>query len=204
MVNTVNIMGVDFGQSADPSAAVLLQRTVYEPGFVGPRDARIKLRFARRWPLGTDYCEIVRMLVQAPANVFIVDFTGVGRPIVDMLRKEMRANDSKGRLLPVNITGSNAVSREKTEANGSHWSVPKCDLIASINILREQKLLVLPRSEETAILLNEMAQFRMKYTKVGNQQFEARSGAHDDLVIAFGLACWYISRFGHRTFNAFC
>jgi len=193
-------LGLDLGQSTDYSAACLLTRRVERTGLIGPRDDRIRCRALRRWPLGSDYCEVVSDVLQLPVDVIVVDFGGCGRPVVDLLRREAMRKQYPGRIRPVAIVASDARVRKKTEERGSHWLVPKIDLIAAVSILQEQRMVLLPDIPETKILLQEVRDFRMRYTKKANVQFgnEPGAGRHDDLVLSFALAGWWMIKFGVR------
>lgn len=199
-----SILGVDLGQAGDYAAAASVRLRTATPDFVGPPYPKLRCVALRRWPLGTDYCEIVADVLDLRADVTVVDFTGVGRPVVDILRKEAGRRNFRGRIRPVSIVASNARGRMKHEERGSHWIVPKVDLISSIALWQQKRLLALPAVPETKLLIHEMSEFRMRYTKAANMQFGAAPGAHDDLVIAFGLACWWASRFGTRTLQVVC
>src|SRR5207237_1061381 len=86
------ILGLDLGQTTDYSALVILERPAVctdKPTYALPH--------LRRWPLGTPYTQIVSdiaALVRTPPLVgspVVVDQTGVGRPVVDLMRKGPRA-----------------------------------------------------------------------------------------------------------------
>lgn len=84
-------------------------------------------RHLERLPLGTPYPAVashVQKLLDAPPlrgqTELVVDATGVGRPVVDML--EQRGLD----CTPVTITGGDHVARD-----GHGWRVPKRDLVST-------------------------------------------------------------------------
>jgi hypothetical protein len=41
---------------------------------------------------------------------------------------------------------------------------------------------------------DELLDFRRKLSDAGRATYAARTGAHDDLVLAVAIACWWISR----------
>ena len=45
-----------------------------------------------------------------------------------------------------------------------------------------------------AVLARELQDFRVRFTETGNATFNAREGAHDDLVLALALAVFGLSR----------
>ena len=114
----------------------------------------------------------------------VVDATGVGRPVVDML------HDAKIRpLIAVTITGGDTVSRD-----GTDYRVPKRDLVSTLQVeLQNDRLKIAEGLDLSAILVREMQNFRVKINiATGHDSYEAwREGDHDDLVLAVALALWY-------------
>lgn len=196
---TRRILGVDLGQSSDPSTAVELTQRVYDPGFIGPKDERIKA-IPRTWKLGTDYCQLERDLLDYCVDVMVVEYNGVGRPVVDHLRQAARDRGWKGHIRPCVTAASNVRQKTVLEESGFHFVVPKPEYISSINLARETHGLVFPECPESHILMEEMRTFkRLRQTNRTVQHGNAPgAGNHDDLVIAFGLACWWLTRFGNR------
>jgi hypothetical protein len=138
-----------------------------------------------RLPLGTPYPAIVahvgRLLTQLPGHPeLVIDFTGVGRPVFDMFRY------SGISPIGVLITGG------MTEAqNGLICSVPKLNLVSRLQaLLHEARLKIQRELDEAETLVRELQDFRMDYTAAGHLTFNARSGKHDDLVLALGIATW--------------
>jgi hypothetical protein len=158
-------------------------------------------RSLRLWPTPTDYNVIVDDVTSLPYDVLVPDFCGVGRPVVDMLRKAAAEKRHKGKIYPVATVASSARAHARVDTRGhaSH-SVPKIELVTSIQVVQQDKRLVLPDSPETGMLLGQLADYQMRYSKAGNVQFGnvERAGKHDDLVSALGLACWFALRFGTR------
>lgn len=194
----MKIIGLDLGQAQDPAAAAYVERVTSDPVSIGPRNPnylRYNCRAMRLWSLGTDYTEIVNDVFDIPSDVICVDFGGVGRPVVDMLRKLAMKRKYKGKIRPVQLIGSNARASRKQEARGVHWNVPKIDVVTSIITAQQSGKLWLSDSPETAALLQQLRIFRMRFTKAANMQFGNAPGGHDDLVIALGLALWYAQRF---------
>lgn len=198
----MRILGLDLGQSQDPAAAAYIERVTRDPVAIGPRDpryVRFNCRALRTWKLGTDYTDIVQDVFDVPSDVICVDFGGVGRPIVDMMRKQAMTRKYKGKIRPVQLIGSNARASRKQEARGVHWNVPKIDVVTSIITAQQSGKLLLPDCPETMALLQQLKVFRMRFTKAANMQFGNAPGGHDDLVIALGLGLWYAQRFATLT-----
>jgi hypothetical protein len=205
----MRILGLDLGQSQDPAAAALVDRVTEEPpGFVGPRNPNFGMRIVcqalRLWPLGTDYTQIVSDVLDVNADAIVVDFGGVGRPVVDVMRKEAVKRNRKTKIRPVQLIGSSGRAQIQAEARGSHWNVPKIDIVGSLILCQQKKQLWLPKCQETTTLLEQLRAFQMRITKAANLQFgNSPAGGHDDLVVALGLACWYARRFGVGKFAIF-
>jgi hypothetical protein len=119
----------------------------------------------------------------------VVDKTGVGRPLVEMLRQERIAC----RIIPVVITAGHqaTVSEDNWE-----WHVPKKELVTSLQLVLQGRRLKIAKSLPfAAILGKELANFKVKITASANETFEAwREGDHDDLVLATAMAVWLAER----------
>ena len=182
-------IGLDLGQTQDFTAlAVLERRAVATPG-MKPEYA---LRHLGRFPLGTAYTEIVpavttlrrqEPLRQAP---LVVDQTGVGRAVVDMLRQTASS------VIAVTITGGHTVTR----AEDGSYHVPKKELITALQVVMQARRLQIARSlPDASLLVRELQQFQVKITTAANETFGVwRDGQHDDLVLAVALACWWSER----------
>jgi hypothetical protein len=112
----------------------------------------------------------------------VIDYTGVGRPIFGMF--------AYSGIVPVGvlITGGAAVSWE-----GDIASVPKIVLVSRLTVLLHEGRLKVHRDlVEGKVLAEELRNFRAAYTQAGHLTFNARSGKHDDLLLATGLAAWYL------------
>jgi hypothetical protein len=137
-------------------------------------------------PLGTPYPKIVervRAIVQCGELrgdcALAVDATGVGAPVVDMLRAARLGCD----LTAVVITGG--------ERGTGKDSVPKRDLMAEVQVLMENGQLKIGRLKEGARLMRELMDMRSSVSGAGTTRVGADGyGEHDDLVIALALACW--------------
>lgn len=171
-------MGVDLGQANDYTAIVLLERVavthvigVSRPGpdershndldtwtLVEETTDEWHIRFAER--LRANYVDVTACILDGLSSEklkgsdtsVIVDATGVGRPIIDMMRAD------KLDPVPVIITGGNSVTRE----NG-FWHVPKRDLVGAVNaLLGKGQLQIAEKLPFREILLRELENFRVK------------------------------------------
>jgi hypothetical protein len=181
-------LGLDLGQTQDFTALAVLESQPTTPA--EPPD--YALRHLRRFPLGTPYTEIVLAIARLAGthplsgSPLVVDQTGVGRAVVDMLRQ------AAGWVVPVTITGGHAVTR--TEDNS--WHVPKKELVTSLQVVMQARRLQIARSlPDAALLVRELQNFQVKITAAANETFGTwRDGQHDDLVLAVALACWWGER----------
>lgn len=162
-------VGLDLGQKRDYSAVVVVERE--------DRD-RLLVRYVERMALGTPYPAVVERMGEIVRSeelcgdcVLAVDATGVGAPVVDMLR----AAGLGCEVMAVTITGG---ARESVA--GKTGAVPKRDLLAGLEVLLEKEQLRIGKVREAARLGRELMAMR-----VGRDGEE-----HDDLVIALALACW--------------
>jgi len=202
-------VGLDLGQAQDFTAIAVLQRVErsgeWDPAHYAYRKTtELRLRFLKRIALGTPYPNVVaeaRRITQSAELAgrchLVVDGSGVGRPVVDLLRQ----GGLGCRILPVTITGGGGESH-----GAGHFRVPKRDLVTGLQtLLQTGGLQIAAGMAYGAELRAEMAEMRVKITAAGNTQFGAwREGTHDDLVLAVALACWGARRVYPRTGEGFC
>jgi hypothetical protein len=188
-------VGVDFGQSRDYTATAVLERAERTGEwdavkFAWRKVVSLRLRYLERMPRGTPYTEVVERVVQVTQSRALagncrlaVDGTGVGRPVVDMMR---RARPGRV-LMAVNITGG-----LKETSEGGYYGVPKRDLILGLQVLLQRGVLKIAAGLELGRdLVKELTNMQVKITPAGHEQYAAwREGQHDDLVLALAVACW--------------
>jgi hypothetical protein len=182
-------VGLDLGKKRDPAAVAVVERF--------DRDAvfhRLGVRHVERVALGTPYPRVVERVREIVGKVSLagrcflaVDATGVGEPVVDLLRAARLGCD----LCAVTITGG-----EYQHHNGGAWSVPKRDLIAHVQVLLERdELRIARRMRDVGSLVRELLDMQSTTTSSGGRRFGADGyGQHDNLVIALALACWRARR----------
>lgn len=129
---------------------------------------------------------VAELMAAAPlANadtVLLVDQTGVGRAVFDML---MQAG-----LRPIGITIT-AGSEAHGDAYRELW-VPKADLIMSCQVMLQNGRLRIARGlPDAAVLTKELLDYRVQISPSGRDTFNARSGAHDDALLAVAMIAWY-------------
>jgi hypothetical protein len=176
------VVGVDLGQTADYTAITILEER--EPRSYDVRYLE-RLRNTPYPVIVRRLDRLVRMLPERPSMA--VDATGVGRPVIDMIRDaHLPAN-----VYAITLTGGDTVIR-----NGMERHVPKRDVASTIAVLLQTQRLRIARGlKESETLLRELLNFRVKISLAGHDSYEAwREQEHDDLVLAVGLAAWLFEK----------
>lgn len=187
--------GLDLGQKQDYTAIAVVERAEVKTGFDWVKwapviEIRHSLRHLERVPLGTSYPdvvarvrEVVRSGKLAGCCTLVADATGVGAPVMDLLR----ASGLGCGLTPVTITGG-----EKPSRDGSMWRVPKRDLVVGLQLMLETgEFRIAAGLREAETFVAELTNMRVKVSASGHEGFAVwREGTHDDLVLAVALACW--------------
>jgi hypothetical protein len=144
-----------------------------------------RIGYLSRLPLKTPYPGVVeairRIIGRLPRGTdLVVDFTGVGRGIFDMLV------DAGLNPTGVAMTGGLEVHRK-----GSISSVPKSLLVSKLVArVHAGELVVHGDLADWPTLKLELLNFRSEVTPAGYETWNSRSGQHDDLVIATALCVW--------------
>jgi hypothetical protein len=158
-----------------------------------PPDPLLSIRHVERLPLGTKYPKVVEHLknlvsrepVRGKAIALLVDYTGVGRGVVDAMTQE--------RLAPIGITlhGGSTVSKDP---GGWYYRVPVRELVGTTRMLLEdQKLKIASGMPHWEILIHELTNFQRKINpETAHDSYAAgRESEHDDLVFAVSMAVWF-------------
>jgi hypothetical protein len=180
------VVGLDLGQARDFSAVVANDAHHGRGG-----DVHHSITFLHRFPLGTSYPDVVdgvaSLMRQLPARrrtpALVCDATGVGRPVLDLVR-------ARG-LFPigVSITAGDAVTRSAAD----DWRIAKRVLVSGLQVaLQTGRLQVAAALPLTQVLVRELSSFSAKISASGSASFEAwREADHDDLVLALAIAVWH-------------
>lgn len=189
-------VGIDLGQSFDPTAIAIVERldgrivgtwrnsnaeTRYRPLYV--------VRHLERLPLQMPYPDqvlyVASLLRREPLSDHLqgvyIDYTGVGRPVFDMFHSARLP-----KLHGISITAGNAA-----KTHGSIWSVPKGELVSNVQAKLHSGDLNIPDDlTDGKALTKELNDFKVQFTSAGNATFNARTGSHDDLVLALALGIY--------------
>jgi hypothetical protein len=188
-------IGLDVGQSIDPSAVCALNHVVKpDPGEwlcddkartqKQPFTERFFVRHLERLPLGKPYPEqvqhVANLLQREPLKgaTFALDETGCGRPVADLF-------DRAGlRPQRISITAGNEVT-----SSGMSHHVPKQFLVSNVESrLHTGELKFAAELTESPVLKEELRDFARKVSESGRVTYNARSGKHDDLILSICIA----------------
>lgn len=192
-------VGVDLGQSTDPTAINVMNHRVtpLDDWIMDMKAERWKqrkiehfdVRHLERLPLGMSYPKQIQrvadLLARAPLDKLkpklVIDETGVGRPVGDMF-------DVAG-LRPSRVTITAGL--EATQHGAKTWHVPKGLLISNVEArLHAGELRFAVEAPDAAALKDELKDFKRKISEAGRTTYAARVGAHDDLVLSVAIALW--------------
>jgi hypothetical protein len=126
------------------------------------------------------------MLLQRPplndGCKLVIDETGVGRAVGDIF-------DAAG-LRPNRVTIT--AGQEATQQSGSRWHVAKGILISGVDArLHTGELRIAEALSDAGALQEELKDFQRKVSDAGRATYNARVGAHDDLILAVAIALWF-------------
>jgi hypothetical protein len=206
----VFVVGVDLGKLRDFTAVAVIEREE-RPG----EKPLLYLRHLERYVLGTSYseqmdrvaalCQRLQDLTQVPAVIprhtqpgvrpeLIVDATGVGEGVVEMLGQRRLQDGESLRYRAVTITGIG----EPTATAGRRFTVPKQELVSRLlGPFESDRLKIAAGMALVDELVGELTNFRAKFKRPDSAHvsYEAwRESDHDDLVLAAALAAWWVER----------
>ena len=170
-------IGIDLGQKHDFTAlAILERRDPPLPNFLHPwleQEVAYELRHLERLPLGTPYPKVVEHIAKLTRL-----------PELDLLLRQA--------ALPCPIRGVSITAGEKSRDGRQSSTVPKRDLIATLEVmLDEEELKIAAGLPERRRLVDEFMSMKAGITRTGHEVFGASGRNHDDLLTAVSLACWF-------------
>lgn len=199
------VIGADIGQKQDPTAIAVAEMQWRGEGQREGRDDHWVIRHLARLPLGTSYPDIVAELVRVSAAVkarveevrvplmggavhevtrvvptvtLYVDGTGVGAPVVDLL-------DAAG----ANPIGCYFTYGERRTQQGREVRLGKAWMVSRLQALAQTGRLHLPKTDEAEATRKELLDYEIRVSDDGHDTYGAfKTGKHDDLVTAIGLA----------------
>lgn len=171
------IIGLDLGQANDFTAIVLLEQHENEL-HVTHLERHIKKPYTQ---IAAHVIALFRALEAKGPCELVLDLTGVGRGVADML--------AEVKPVRVSIHGGQTVTNSDMQYN-----VPKRDLIAALVVEFEGQTIKIASSLELgAVLAQEALNLKAKITQTGHTELAAdwRTNEHDDLALALACAVWW-------------
>ncbi len=182
------LIGVDLGQQRDPTAICVAEPEGRQSA--GRTEHHFLVRHLQRLPLGTSYPEVARRLRDivagaqgraGPGLTVCVDATGLGDPVVDLLRESSPGT----RIVACYFNHGDRRTREGFQ----QVKIGKAYLVSLLQTLLQARRLHLPRTPEAEILAAELRDYEIRVDQDANDRYGAfKVGTHDDLVTALGLA----------------
>lgn len=178
--------------------------------FIKPKDAepvlqtRFIIRQIGRMPLGTSYPDVSRKIADMPLSDkfercqirMLIDVTGVGQAIYDMVKKEIQDRihgvnsltaEQRERLKKLSLQPISFVHGEKY--NRTKGTLGKAFLVSKMQALLQYKRVDLPATAEAKATCDELMVYQVKISDKGTDTYGASTGKHDDLATALGLSC---------------
>ncbi len=190
-------VGIDIGKKRDPTA-IAVTEAESRPGPRGPEDHHL-VRFLERLPLGTPYPRVAARLEEIVTGIrqrlnrswpgpplprpvlslrTYVDATGVGQPVVDALRA---AN--------VDVVAVYFTHGDRRTEEGNQVTLGKAYLVSQLKSLFQAERVHLPATSEALAMKRELMDYELRVSEDANDRYGAfKTGTHDDLVTALGLA----------------
>lgn len=179
-------IGLDLGQASDYTALIVMQQVDGKDGNIYHIRRLERIRGAPYPDIAQKVNAIMASPALASSTDLVVDQTGVGAPVVDLLRQ------AGLKPIAVSIHGGAATTRE-----GDNWKVPKRDLVGTLQVLLQSgRFKVSNKLKLGPILQAEMLNFKVKIDPVtAHDSYSAwRDNEHDDLVLSAALAAWWAER----------
>jgi hypothetical protein len=184
-------IGVDIGKQRDPTAICVAEGEGRK--VEGRTETHFNVRHLERLPLGTPYPQVVERIGRITDQVrartgerptVFVDATGVGGPVVDLLRERVQS----GLVVPVTFTAGDRRT-ESWEDGYLRVSLGKAHMVSRLQAMLESGRLHLPRTREAGALTDELLNYELRVDDNANEKYGAfKIGTHDDLTTALGLA----------------
>lgn len=157
------VAGVDWARYSDYTALVAIE--VRESGM---RVIGLDRFNGIGWNMQVE--RVVEFLIEHRVSAVLTDRTSIGDPLLEQLRNRMWE-----RCADVAVEGYTFTNSSKRE------------LVEHLALKFARRAIAVPDDDE---LIKELQYFEYELTQSGNVRMNARSGYHDDLVIALALACW--------------
>ena len=185
------ILGWDVAQTTDSSIIAVIEYN----GNPAMYWIRRIVKLAKGMPYDQQVREAREIFFQYKNATLLIDRTGVGLPICDMI--------VAGGLRPIQVSLTAGDVMNKPEPG--KVNLPKKDMVASITkVIQERRLKVVKGCENAALFRTELKNFQLKVSASGHNTYNAAPGSHDDSITAIGLCLWYAARMGRTTIREPC
>ena len=197
------ICGLDIGQRQDYTASVLINvnKLIDKNSSISKTTIEsLEVVAITRFKLGTFFTDIADEIASGMTKLLlksqiqpklVIDITG-NYSITELFNAKNNPYELF-KVVPVIITGGSLSSFDK-----GVYNVPKYELIFRTNIALEQyKLKFAEGMPFIDILIDELRNYGRSIKESGTEIFNARSGEHDDLVLALSLAVWMCVKDGY-------
>ena len=154
--------------------------------------SRYLVRYASRLTLGTSYPMVALFIADMLCNErfarkecrVLIDVTGVGRPVYDDLKQEIKRREETQHIQLKPITFSHG-----EKYNKSTGVLAKAYLVSRLQSLFQGDRVDAPDTPEVRAMIQELLVYEIKVSEDGKDTYGAVVGKHDDLATALGLAC---------------
>ncbi len=174
-------VGVDIGQKVDPTAIVVCEATRPKPpgatvsnGIMlrtmqpAPVETSYTARMIQRLPLGTSYPDVAAAITEVVASLrqrtihkprILVDATGVGLPVVDILRQALAGKPHV--LVACMFTHGDRYTKDD-DYRAPSASVGKAYLVSRLQALLQTQRIKLPETSEARVLAKELLDYEIR------------------------------------------
>ncbi len=182
LVKNEYYLGLDLGRKQDHSALIVLERCqrAVNTRYVDSTtewEQRLAVRYAKQWKLGTPYGDVAkevgviyRKIELLGKPILVVDQTGVGDAVFEMIKGQLRGANLEGVVINQEL---------------------KRDMYAAMETNLEQgKLQIALDCQAAKELQQELLTVEIRRVGYGYKYGAFEKNAHDDLVMALAMACW--------------
>lgn len=190
LVKNEYYLGLDLGRKQDHSALIVLERCqrAINTRYIDATtkwEERLSVRFAKQWKLGTPYGDVAkevgniyRKIEPLGKPVLVVDQTGVGDAVYEMIKDQLRGANLEGVVI------NQELKRDMYAAMETNLEQGKLQIAFDCLAVKELK--------------QELLTVEIRRVGYGYKFGAFEKDAHDDLVMALALACWR-ERIGHSS-----
>jgi len=172
------ILGWDVAQTTDSSVIAVIEYDGNPPMYWVRRIVKLQ----KGMPYDAQVREVRTLFFEYHNPRLIIDRTGVGLPICDMI--------VAGGLQPIQVSLTAGDIMNKPEPG--KINLPKKDMVSSLTrCIQERRIKVTRDCENAALFRTELKAFQLKVSASGHNTYNAAPGSHDDTITAIGLCLWW-------------